>query len=211
MDKVLHNVNVFDRYTKEYMDKFMEVTLYKDTFAYLLEKLPPGAAVLELGCGPGNIVKYLSTQRPDLKFLGIDLAPQMIRAAKKQNPGAAFRRLDIRHAGQIKGPFSAVLAPFCIPYLSYHDLVRLFTDLGHLVAEGGLVYLSCMEGAKGKQGFEKTSFTAGSELYISYYRREDMERLLQEKGFEIKGFYTKDYPETDGSITVDLFYIAKKR
>ena len=33
---------------------------------------------------------------------------------------------------------------------------------------------------------------------------------MAENGFEIIKFYTKYYPETDGSVTTDLIYIAKK-
>jgi hypothetical protein len=45
----------------------------------------------------------------------------MIEAAKKTNPGAAFKLLDIRHASEIEGDFDAVIAAFCIPYLSFEN------------------------------------------------------------------------------------------
>src|SRR5687767_13608952 len=110
MDHVLHTVNVYNQHVKEYMNTFMDLDLYKDTFNHLLDALPPGATVLELGCGPGNVVKYLKTKRADLQILGIDLAPAMIEAAKKENPGVEFKQLDIRNAGEIEGSFNAVIA-----------------------------------------------------------------------------------------------------
>jgi len=37
-----------------------------------------------------------------------------------------------------------------------------------------------------------------------------VEEKLTENGFVMEKFYTKDYPETDGTFTTDLIYIARK-
>lgn len=93
----------------------MGLDLYKDTFDFFLELLPINAKVLELGCGPGNVVKYLKRKRSDLDILVIDLAPEMIKEAQKQNPDSDFELLDIRNADQIKQEFNAIIAAFCLP------------------------------------------------------------------------------------------------
>jgi cyclopropane fatty-acyl-phospholipid synthase-like methyltransferase len=188
----------------------MDLDLYKDTFEHLLKHLPQEASLVELGCGPGNVVKYIKSKRQDLHFVGIDLAPEMIKAAQKENPGEEFRVLDIRNAGEIHGRFDAVIAAFCIPYLSFDDLPDLFSNMRRLTSEKGIIYLSCMEGAEERSGFEKTSFTGQDELYINYYPRNKIESLMKKYDFEIVKFYTKDYLEADGSTTTDLIYIARK-
>ncbi|MGF1636851.1 MAG: hypothetical protein ACFCUU_07240 [Cyclobacteriaceae bacterium] len=68
-----------------------------------------------------------------------------------------------------------------------------------------------MEGKNERSGFEKTSFTGDNEIYITFQPRENLEYLLAKNGFETDKFYTKDYPESNGSITTDLIYIARKR
>jgi SAM-dependent methyltransferase len=206
-----HTVHIYNRHVKEYMNRFMDLGLYKDTFEFLLETLPPGGNVLELGCGPGNVAKHMLGKRPDLYYLGIDLAPEMIKAAKEENPGAEFQLLDIRNADRIEGRFDAVIAAFSIPYLSSDDLPGVMANMSRLTAENGMIYLSFMEGARERSGFEKTSFTGEEELYISYYPAPEIELLLKENGFEIKRPYSQDYPEADGSVTKDIIYIAGKR
>jgi hypothetical protein len=67
-----------------------------------------------------------------------------------------------------------------------------------------------MEGPPERSGFEKTSFTGDDELYITYYERGAIEARLSENGFLTEMFFTKAYPETDGSVTTDLIYIARK-
>ena len=189
----------------------MHFDLYNDTFDFLLELLPKECNVLELGCGPGNVINYFTTKRADLTILGVDLAPEMLNQAKKINPESDFQLLDIRNADQIKQQYSSVVGAFCLPYLSFEDLDKFFLDLKNLTKEDGLIYLSCMEGERDKSGFEKTSFTGDSEIYIYYHQRNNIEKKLFENGFSIEKFYTKDYLETDGSVTTDLIYIGRKK
>ncbi len=211
MDNQLKTINIYNQYVKEYVNKFMHFDLYNDTFDYFLTLLPKESKVIELGCGPGNVVKYFSERRPDLTILGIDLAPEMIREAKTINPNSEFLLLDIRNTDQINKKFDAVIAAFCLPYLSYEDLESFFSNLKNLTTDKGVVYLSCMEGAKEKSGFEKTSFTGDSEIYIYYHQRDVLESFLLKNGFVIDNFFTKDYPEADGTTTTDLIYIAGKK
>lgn len=210
MDKQLETINVYNQYVDNYINKFMDFDLYDDTFDYFLDLIPQNSRILELGCGPGNIVKYFLERRSDLQITGIDLAPEMIKKAKLINPNAEFEVMDIREANKINNHFNAIVGAFCLPYLSYDDLTNFFSNSKNLTTNNGLLYISCMEGKREQSGFEKTSFTGDSEIYIYYHQRNNLEQLLETNGFEIIKFYTKDYPETDGSVTTDLIYIAKK-
>ncbi len=210
MDNQLQTVTIYNQYVEAYVTKFMQFDLYNDTFDYLLTITPKDSTLLELGCGPGNVVKYFLDKRPDIDILGVDLAPAMLKQAETINPNTTFRLLDIRNAHLINQEFEVVVGAFCLPYLSPTDLPKFFNDLKNLTKNKGLVYLSCMEGPIEKSGFEKTSFTGDSEIYIYYHQRSQLEKLLAENGFAVEKFYTKDYPEEDGSVTVDLIYIGRK-
>jgi hypothetical protein len=67
-----------------------------------------------------------------------------------------------------------------------------------------------MEGSNDRSGFEKTSFTGFDQLHISYFSRQEIENGLKQHGFTIVAFETSEYLEPDGSITIDLFYTARK-
>jgi cyclopropane fatty-acyl-phospholipid synthase-like methyltransferase len=210
MDHQLETIKVYNKYVKEYINKFMNFDLYNDTFDDFLNLLKKDDTILDLGCGPGNVVKYFSDKRCDLRILGLDLAPEMLAQARILNPKVQFDLMDIRKIDMLTEKFDAIVGAFCLPYLSYNDLESFFININKVSKQNGLIYISCMEGEVGKSGFEKTSFTGDSEIYIYYHQREHLKTLMSKNGFIIEKFYTKDYPESDGRFTTDLIYIGRK-
>lgn len=57
--------------------------------------LAPGDAVLDVGCGFGDLVDFLSENAIPVNYLGIDLSPAMIAQAKKNHPGFQFEVGDL--------------------------------------------------------------------------------------------------------------------
>ena len=188
----------------------MSLELYKDTFDVFLNSLLPDAHVLELGCGPGNVVQYLKTKRPDLNITGIDLSAEMIKVAIKHNPDCNFQVMDILQSDQIQRQFNAIVAAFSLPYISRGDVERFFSNIGSLSTKSALLYISYMEGPEERSGWEQTSFTGNDELYINYYQKQDIEKKVQDQHFEIVASFNKEYFETDGSITTDIIIIGNK-
>lgn len=60
---------------------------YRRVAADLVATTPPDARVLDLGTGPGVLLRELARQRPDLTLTGIDPAAAMVAAAER-NVGA---------------------------------------------------------------------------------------------------------------------------
>ena len=64
--------------------------MYRRLAADLAEVAPDGAAVLDVGTGPGVLLVELTARRPDLRLTGVDLSPDMIAAATRNlNPSAS--------------------------------------------------------------------------------------------------------------------------
>ena len=76
MDNYKETFETWNKITTLYQNKFMDLDLYNDTYDSFCNSLSKeNSSILEIGCGPGNITKYLLEQRPDLLILGIDVAP----------------------------------------------------------------------------------------------------------------------------------------
>lgn len=209
MDKTEIAVDIFNKRANEYQDKYMDVALYGDTFDLFCSRITKkNADILEIACGPGNITKYLLTKRPDLKILGIDLAPNMIELAQKNNPEAEFRVMDCRDIGRLDKKYDGVMCGFALPYLSKEESVQLIGHVAGLLKPDGIFYLSTMEDEYDKSGFRQSS--RGDRMYIHYHQADYLTDALQENGFNIIDIRRKVYPMQDGPETTDLIIIAGK-
>jgi 2-polyprenyl-3-methyl-5-hydroxy-6-metoxy-1,4-benzoquinol methylase len=211
MDKNTITKKTWNKYAKEYQDKFMDMDLYYDTydlFCTLIEK--KNAEVFEIACGPGNITRYLLTKRPDFNILGIDLASNMIDLAKINNPEADFQLMDCREIGKVDKKYDAIMCGFCLPYLSREESEKLISDVSGLLKLNGVLYLSTMEDDNDKSGFEGSSFGGEEKMYINYHQADYLTKALKKNGFEIINLQRKEYPEQNGTFTTDLIIMAKK-
>lgn len=211
MDSYKITIAAFDKQASNYQDKYMYLDLYNDTydaFCRLIENENP--KVFEIGCGPGNITKYLLAKRPDFKITAIDMAPNMIKLARINNPSAAFKLMDCREIDKIKDTYDAIMCGFCLPYLSKKDVSKLLNDCSELLNKNGVVYLSTMEGDYEQSGY-KTSSDGQDKAFIYYHEHDFINKTLDKSGFDIVEFKRKDFIKPDGSKSVDMIFIARIR
>lgn len=207
MDKFANAVSLFNKIADLYQDKFMYLDLYNDTYDLFCDSLKKNAEILELACGPGNITKYLLEKRPDLNILATDMAPNMLALAKANNPTATFQIMDSRDIATIDKKYDGIMVGFCLPYLDKEETRKLITDASKILNDGGIIYLSTLEGLYNKSGWEKGS--SGDEVYVHYYTAEDLVPMLESNDFEIVSVYRKDYFQEGRETTKHLILIAK--
>jgi SAM-dependent methyltransferase len=206
------SVQRFNDFAAEYAARFMNIEPYRihfDAFCRMIPSTTP--AILELACGPGNVTRYLRQVLPGSQILAIDLAPRMIEIARETVPGVDFRVMDVRDIQNLDNRVDAIMCSFCLPFLSADDTRMLIRDCGGLINEGGILYLSTMEGDASQAGFEPTSFTGSSEVYFNYHARKDLVNALTENGFAVEYEIKQDYLESDGTVLVDLILIARSK
>lgn len=209
MDRSKAAADVFNKHADLYQEKFMDVSLYHDSFDFFCNSIKKqNAEVLELACGPGNITNYLLSKRPDLKILGTDLAPNMIELAKQNNPTATFEVMDCRTIKNLNTKYDAIMCGFCLPYLSKEETLKLIYDCSQLLVPGGLLYISTMEDYYSKSGFKKGS--QGDEIYMHYHEGGYLTKTLEENNFKTLNWRRQESPEADGSVTIDLIIISQK-
>jgi len=210
MDNYQATFEAYDKLAAAYQDKFMDLDLYNDTydsFCQLLDK--PQATIFEIGCGPGNITKYLLAKRPDFKIEAIDIAPNMIELAQRNNPTAKFEVLDARHIGNLNRRYDGIMIGFCMPYLSKQDCAKLIKDCNGLLQTGGILYFSCIEGDYEKSNVE-TSSDGKHRIMVYYYEAEYLLSTLFSNEFELIELFRKPYQKSNGTIDTHLIFIAKK-
>ncbi len=210
MDKTQTAVAAFDRWATEYQNKFMDLSLYHDSFDLFCQFVEKeGAEVLELACGPGNITQYLLKKCPDLNILGTDLSPKMLELARANNPTARFEIMDCRAISQLNKKYAAIMCGFCLPYLSKTEAVQLIADAAGILQPNGVFYISTMEDDYEKSGLKGSSSNPDQKIFIHYHQADYLAEALQKNGFEILSLHRQNYPDPSGTDTLDLLIIAK--
>jgi trans-aconitate 2-methyltransferase len=102
----------------------------------LLARVPAAAprAVVDLGCGAGNLMPLLRARWPQARLTGVDGSPQMLAKARADHPQAEFVEADVgdwRPARAVDVLYSNAT----LHWLEGHE--RLFPDLLRSVAQGG--------------------------------------------------------------------------
>src|SRR6476620_5727510 len=112
MDRCAISAVAFHKLADRYCEKYMDLTMYDESYSQFSALLKGGACVLDAACGPGNVSRYLMTQRPDLDLLGIDLAPRMVELAREAVPSARFAVHDCRDLLSLKQRFDGIICAF---------------------------------------------------------------------------------------------------
>lgn len=104
----------------------------------LLAQVPLAApaAVVDLGCGPGNSTELLVARFPDAGVTGLDTAPEMLAAARERLPGHRFVEADLE-TWQPAAPVDLLFANAVFQWIPDHLAVleRLMDGL----APGGVL------------------------------------------------------------------------
>ncbi|WP_163410348.1 class I SAM-dependent methyltransferase [Flavobacterium ajazii] len=206
MDKYKETFETWNKIANLYEDKFMNLSIYDETYDFFCSLLKDQQNVFEIGCGPGNITKYLLSKRPDLKITGIDIAPKMIELAQKNNPTADFKIIDTRKLNELNEKFDAIMCGFCLPYLSESDCSKLIKDSAQILHNNGVLYLSFVQGDPAKSSF--ISGSSGDRTYFYYHSLENLKTSLLENNFEIVKLFEVNYPKAEGP-EIHTIVIAK--
>lgn len=192
-----------------YQDMFMDLTMYNHTYDYMCNAImPQNAKLLDVGCGPGNITKYLLSKRPDFDILGIDMAPNMIALAKRNNPTANFKVMDSRHIHTLNQQFDGIIAGFCLPYLSVAETDELILSSYNLLSPNGFIYLSFVEGHANQSGFKEGS---AGRVYFYYHQLKHLEQQLTNTKFYGLQTFEVDYKKSATEFEVHTILTAQKR
>lgn len=210
MDKTEAAKSIFNRYAQVYQDKYMDISRYHDTLDHFCESIRnPDANILDIACGPGNITQYILQKRSGYKVLGLDIAPNMIQLAKKNNPTAEFQLLDARLIAQLTHQYNGIICGFGLPYISKEDATQMIKDAASLLLPDGVLYLSTMEGDYEQSAWKSPSSGKNEAAYTYYYSIDLLDVILKESGFTLLKFWRKAYSDEKGNEVVDLVLISK--
>jgi SAM-dependent methyltransferase len=182
-DIFLNTQTSYDQVAAQYADKFKDEMddkpFDRDCLDRLAREVGNLGPICDLGCGPGQIARYL--HRQGARTLGVDLSPCMIAEAQRLNPDIPFHQGDMLALPDPEDSWGGIAAFYCIIHIPRERVVDALREMKRVLKPGGVLLLTFHIGDEVKhldEWWEKPV-----NLDFAFYQPAEMEAWLQEAGF----------------------------
>ncbi|MGH9764685.1 MAG: class I SAM-dependent methyltransferase [Blastocatellia bacterium] len=190
--------NGYDRVAEEYAKHFFDELDKKpfdrrvlDDFA---KSIRPGGLACDLGCGPGQIARYLHGK--GLNVCGVDISKGMVEIASKLNPGIRFQQGDMLALDFADSSLAGIAAFYSIIHIPSSDIVRAFVEFKRVLEPGGRLLLSFHIGDEVVRREELLGEPVS--LDFAFLMPVDITRHLVAAGLKIESVEDRDpYPDVE--------------
>jgi SAM-dependent methyltransferase len=171
----------------------------------LLEKLPPDADVLELGCGNGEpAARILATKH---RYTGVDISREQLRRASDLVPGGDFLHADYTAVELPDESFDAVVALYTFGHVPREALPAVFDSVARWLRPGG--FLLATTSRRDLPGDVQDDWL-GAPMFFAGYDVETNLRLLTESGLEMLEHEVVEQDEGEEGLAAFLWILARK-
>jgi len=171
----------------------------------LLDNLPKGATVLDLGCGSGALLTRHLAER--FHITGVELSSRMVQMAQHNVPSATFICADMASVTLPPNSFDGVCAFYSLTHLPQEDLPPLLHKVASWLKPGGL-FVASMSSGEDPGGVED-DWVGGVPMYFAGYAAEQNEELVEEAGLRVISARGEAVREEGEAVTF-LWVVAKK-
>ena len=162
--------------------------------------------ICDLGCGPGQIARYL--HRQGVATLGVDLSLQMIREARQLNPEIPFHTGNILALPDEDNSWGGIAAFYCIIHIPSQKVVNALLEMRRVIKPGGVLLLTFHIGDEIEHVDKFWDIPV--DLDFIYYNPIKMESWLNEAGFEIQETLVREQNPEVEVATKRAYLFARK-
>jgi SAM-dependent methyltransferase len=183
----LETLRVYDTQAGEYA-RLTAHSVDDPLLAAFIAALPPGARVLDLGCGPGGMAALMA--QSGLQVDATDASGEMVALAAA-HPGVNATQASF---DQISGTalYDGIWANFSLLHAPRHAMPRHLAALKTALKPGGLFHIALKSG----EGEKRDRLGR----YYTYYSADELTGLLVAAGFTVASHATGSDKGLDGSV-----------
>jgi SAM-dependent methyltransferase len=172
--------------------------------AVLLDRLPVGSRVLDLGCGSGIPTTRRLARR--FRVTGVDVSAMQVARARDNVPDGRFICADMGSLAFAPGSFDGVSAFYSIIHLPREEHGPVLKAIATWLRPGGL--LVCSLGTRSSEvDFDRSWM--GTPMFWSSFDSATNRRLVEESGFRTLAAREETTRSPGGSETF-LWVIAER-
>jgi SAM-dependent methyltransferase len=181
-------------YTRRIYDEFRHKPLDRELLDRFASELQGAGPVCDVGCGPGQVARYLHDRGVDAS--GLDLSPEMVAAARTLTPGIAFRAGDLRALPFASGTLAGIAAFYSIIHVPRADVVDALCELARVLRPGGRLLLAFHVGSEVRRVQELWGEPVA--LDFVFFEVAEMRRSLEAAGFVVDEVCEREpYPDVE--------------
>lgn len=140
-----------------------------------------GTSVGDIGCGTGRLAPYLASC--GLAPHGVDLSEEMVRVARRDQPGFPFDVADLRSLPFEEASLAGAVCWYSLMYLAEADRPSAFAELHRVVKSGGYMVTAYKSGDSSPGRGGKGS-GLGVEFDVYWLSPEEVAERAVRAGFE---------------------------
>ena len=134
----------YDRVAGEYAAQFLDELTHKPLDREFLRRLAALTAgrgrVVDLGCGPGHVARFLHEQ--GAAACGVDLSGAMVAAARRAHPGIPFVQGTMRALPFAADSLAGIAAFYSIIHIPAPEIPAALAELCRVTRPGGVLLLA---------------------------------------------------------------------
>jgi ubiquinone/menaquinone biosynthesis C-methylase UbiE len=153
---------------------------YLDLGPRFLALVQPGRAVLDVGCGAGRDLAWLTEHGASV--VGGDRSAGMLAQARQHAP-VRLLQVDMRSLPFGDDVFGGVWCSASLLHLPKPDAPGALAEMYRVLAPGGPLLLAIQEGDS--EGWEPSPYEVPAERFFARYRQDEAEAMLGGAGFTI--------------------------
>lgn len=197
-------LQAYDRIAEKYVAAYKENDLldckYLNDFVTFLS----GNKVLDMGCGCGESISYLSQFKLDL--IGIDFSEKMLAEACKLYPSLKFEKQNILKTSFADKSFDGVVLTYVINHFNDEGLKLLKQEIDRILIDDGIVFLSVHVG--NNEEYVSDPLDETIEIYYNFLNIDRLDRLFKDYK-RLKYDFRKSFGEEE-FLCDKMFVIYRK-
>lgn len=200
----------YDQVATDYAEKYKDEMDYKPFDRECLDRLAREVGnlgpICDLGCGPGQIARYL--HRQGVATLGVDLSPRMVEEAQRLNPEILFHQGDMLHLPDKDNSWGGIAAFYCLIHIPREQLVHALGEMKRVLKPGGVLLVTFHIGDEIKH-FDEW-WDKPVNLDFAFFQPEEMESWLKEAGYELEETLVRE-PNPEVEVATRRAYLFGRK
>jgi len=186
---------VAGEYASQFSDEMAQKPFDRKMLEWLAEKVNGAGVICDMGCGPGQLARYLHSL--GVKACGLDLSPEMVRQAQRLNPEIPFQQGDmLALEGVANEAYGGVAAFYSIIHIPRPSINVALRELKRVLRPGGTLLVTFHIG---RETLHKDEWWDKKvSLDFHFYESAEMKAHLVEANFELAEVIERDpYPDLE--------------